>query len=551
MAPIASVIVPTRSRLAYLEVALASAAPQAAAAHAELIVVDDAAEPPVRALADRVGARYLSHAEPSGLNAARNTGIDAAVGDLLVFIDDDVEVDAGWLDALLRAARECDGHECFGGPIRARLEGTHVRFCGREGPPVTFLDLGPEDRDADYVWGANLTIRRAAYERIGPFDPALDLYGDEQDWQRRLRAAGGRVRYVAAAGLRHRRAGEDAKLRSLMRAQRHRGRNSRRYDAVRGELPTMARELRVLGGSSVHALRYLCGGGLIAAAHSFGRIEEALSPAPSPRDPDFLSGRSGTVGGRRGHLLGIADAALDAELALSGRRRALARRAAAMPRRRVLVAAVDRPDGPGLLAGALAELHRSRHEVVEAIAPDPGGRGKWENLNGCLTDTLLRGADWLLVIDDDVVLPRGFLDGFLAAAEALDLALAQPAHRRRSHAAWNVTRRVARSTARETAFVEIGPVTALHRRTFETLLPFPDTRMGWGLDVHWAALARERGWRLGVVDALPIAHLAAPVAGAYRREDAIAEARELLAQRPYLPRDQADRTLRTHRRLPN
>ena len=41
---------------------------------------------------------------------------------------------------------------------------------------------------------------------------------------------------------------------------------------------------------------------------------------------------------------------------------------------------------------------------------------------------------------------------------------------------------------RETAFVEIGPVTAFHRDTFATLLPFPDVGMGWGLDVHWAAV---------------------------------------------------------------
>lgn len=548
MPPSASVILPTRSRLAYLEVALASIAPQVAHAAAELIVVDDAAEGEVRVLAERHGARYLSHATPRGLNAARNTGIEAAAADLLVFTDDDVEAEPGWLDALISAAAALPDHECFGGPIRPRLEGTHVRFCGREGPPITHLDLGSDDRDTDFAWGANLTLRRSAYERVGPFDPALDLYGDEEDWQRRLRAQGGRVRYVAAAAVVHRRAGDDVKLRALARAAHHRGRNSRRYDAVRGETPTLARELRVLAGCLVHGPRRWCGNGLIMAAHSLGRVQEALAPAPNPRDPDFLSGRSGTVGGRRAGALGAVDVLLDLELAISGRRRRLARAASAQ--RRVLVLAVDRPDGPGLLAAALDELRHSRHALTVAVAASPGGRGKWENLNALLADHLPSAHDWLLVLDDDVALPPGFLDGFLAAAEALDLALAQPAQRRRSHAAWPVTRRVARSLARETAFVEIGPVTALHRRTFSELLPFPDLRMGWGLDAHWAAVARDRGWRLGVVDALPVRHLAAPVADAYRREDAVAEAREFLRDRPYLPRGEADRTLRVHRRLP-
>ena len=156
--------------------------------------------------------------------------------------------------------------------------------------------------------------------------------------------------------------------------------------------------------------------------------------------------------------------------------------------------------------------------------------------------------DWLLVVDDDVELPRHFLDRFLFLCERFSLQLAQPAHRLRSHAAWQVTRRRAMSVVRETAFVEIGPVTAFARTTFPTLLPFPDLQMGWGLDVHWAALARSHGWRCGMTDAVSIRHRAAPVADAYSREAAVAEARVFLAARPYLSADQAQRTLAAHRR---
>ena len=41
--PVASVVIPTRARMPYLEVALASIAPQAGAVGAEVLVVDDAA----------------------------------------------------------------------------------------------------------------------------------------------------------------------------------------------------------------------------------------------------------------------------------------------------------------------------------------------------------------------------------------------------------------------------------------------------------------------------------------------------------------------------
>ena len=76
----------------------------------------------------------------------------------------------------------------------------------------------------------------------------------------------------------------------------------------------------------------------------------------------------------------------------------------------------------------------------------------------------------------------------------------------RSHAAWRVTRRRPLSLARRTDFVEIGPVTIFSRRAAAELTPFPELRFGWGLDNHWGALARERGWRLGILDALPVRH---------------------------------------------
>src|SRR3954451_10462912 len=105
MAPTASIIFPTRGRSAYLAVALASVAPQAARHGAEVIVVeDDPARPQTRALAEANGARHVAHGRPLGINHARNTGIAAARSDLFVLLDDDVEAWPGWLEALLHAA---------------------------------------------------------------------------------------------------------------------------------------------------------------------------------------------------------------------------------------------------------------------------------------------------------------------------------------------------------------------------------------------------------------------------------------------------------------
>jgi hypothetical protein len=212
----------------------------------------------------------------------------------------------------------------------------------------------------------------------------------------------------------------------------------------------------------------------------------------------------------------------------------------------VLVLAVERDDRPNLLASAREELSRSRHDLTFASATT-GGRGKFENLNALLRSNPPQGYDWLLVLDDDVALPRGFVDGFIFLAERFDFRLAQPAHRGRSHAGWQVTRQQPRAVARETAYVEIGPVVAFHATTFEALLPFPELRAGWGLDLHWSALARDRGWRIGVVDATPIRHGLRAVASSYDRSDAIEEARRFLADRPYTKAADAQKTYAAHR----
>lgn len=262
---------------------------------------------------------------------------------------------------------------------------------------------------------------------------------------------------------------------------------------------------------------------------------------------DFLSGTSGQVWGRRAVARAtLADLACDACAWSTLTPWRLARAARRGPRRSVLALAVERDDVPNVLGAARAELQRSRHALTFRSTA-AGDRGKFENLDALLERTPADGFDWLLVLDDDVALPRGFLDAFLFLAERFELALAQPAHARRSHAAWRVTRRRALSVARRTAFVEIGPACALRADTFAQLLPFPPLRFGWGLDAHWSAVARTRGWREGVIDATPVRHGLRRIASGYDPSDAVAEGRTFLADHPYTPADEANRTLASYR----
>jgi GT2 family glycosyltransferase len=546
-APSASIVIPTLAAPGYLEVTVASVMPQAVAEHAEVIVVSDGRDPATAAVAERHGARLVSLEEQRGLNAARNAGVAAARSDFIVFIDQDIDAPPGWLDALLDGARSNPDCEVFGGPIHARLEGGGPRACGREPPPITTLDLGPEDRNAELVWGANMAIRRSALERVGMFDEELHGRGNEDDWEYRYAARGGRIRYLAKAGLDHRRTGEDARLWALARAAYAQGREARRSDVRLGKPRPAFAELRTLAGCAWHTFRRRCAYGIVMGARAAGSLHEALSPRRVTERDDFLSGTSGQVFGIRATSKAVVgDALLDAVAVAQLQRWRLQRAARKPPRRRILALAVERAGEPNLLLETRDELLRSRHEVHFASTA-AGSRGKWGNLNALLADNPPDGHDWVVIVDDDVWLPRGFLDTFLFLVERFELRLAQPAHRRRSHAAWQVTRRRAGSVVRETAFVEIGPLVAFHQVVFDLLLPFPELRAAWGLDAYWSAMAREQGWKIGIVDATPIRHGLRRIAASYDRKEAIAEGRRFLAGKSYVNSSEAQRTLVSHR----
>jgi GT2 family glycosyltransferase len=281
--PSVAVVIPTRNRAEYLETTLRSLATQEVGSAYEVFVVDDGSSDKTREVAARWGAACIEHQQSRGINVARNAGVHASSASLIAFLDDDVYAPPGWLAAVLAGAARYDAADAFGGPIRAVFEGRAPRGCGREAPPITTLDLGRDDADADMVWGTNMAIRRRAFERFGVFDDAVHSHGDEEDWLLALRAGGGRIVYLSGAGVDHLRVGRDARLAALVRAAYARGRAARATDERRGQAPLARAELRTLAGCGWHAARYRCAQGPIMAAHSAGRLVRALRVARPTR----------------------------------------------------------------------------------------------------------------------------------------------------------------------------------------------------------------------------------------------------------------------------
>jgi len=169
--PAVSVIVPVHNGEAFLADAVDSIQRQTEPPD-EIIIVDDGSSDGTASVAARLRGdiRYV-HQPNAGPPAARNTGLRMATGDVIGTLDAD---DLWPLDRLellrgiLAADRSLEvvlGRLQF---MRGRA-GTDGERCERLSDPVAGLFLG------------SALFRRSAFERVGPFDPALRL-GDDLDW---------------------------------------------------------------------------------------------------------------------------------------------------------------------------------------------------------------------------------------------------------------------------------------------------------------------------------------------------------------------------------
>ena len=217
-----SIIICTKDRRADLDRAVAAiAAGGAAGRPAELVIVEETDAPrPVP------GATYVPiPRDGRGFGYARNRGIAAAGGDLLVFVDDDCEVRPGWLPALLApfdADRSLAG---TAGAVLVRdtnLVGYAENILGFPGGGLRYLAAaGGHPRETRHLSTCNCAYRRAAIEAAGGF-PRSAVWGGEDALLAERVTARGRCLYVPQAAVYHRPRGS---LRAVFRWFVRRGRS--------------------------------------------------------------------------------------------------------------------------------------------------------------------------------------------------------------------------------------------------------------------------------------------------------------------------------------
>jgi N-acetylglucosaminyl-diphospho-decaprenol L-rhamnosyltransferase len=243
------------------------------------IVDNGPAGPPPDRLATR-GARLLSPGRNLGYGAACNLAAREGSGELVLFVNNDAEIQQGAAEAMAAV---------FGGEPRAAAVGPRLvdsrrrprRSIHRAPTPrrVLFENLllprlfpglplfdGHHTvsvshrrlREVETLSGAAFMVRRSAFEAIGGFDEAFFFYAEESDLFARLREAGGMILFEPAAHVLHHGGVASAALSASERDLRlYDGltRYARKHHGPRGEAAT-ARAIR-LGARLRRALALL------------------------------------------------------------------------------------------------------------------------------------------------------------------------------------------------------------------------------------------------------------------------------------------------------
>lgn len=175
--PVVSVVIPTHNRSQLVARAIRSVQRQTYA-KLEIIVVDDASNDDTAAVVQSIAdprIRYVRHERNRGGAAARNTGICAATGDYIAFLDDDDEWEPAKTSTQLQALATCDVVLCTGDKTPG---------AGRAGHEVVGLDDLRFGRFT--AGGTGVLMAKAHVLRQTMFDDTLPRY---QDWDLFIRIA--------------------------------------------------------------------------------------------------------------------------------------------------------------------------------------------------------------------------------------------------------------------------------------------------------------------------------------------------------------------------
>jgi GT2 family glycosyltransferase len=196
----------------------------------EVLLVDNASTDgsQARAVRDYPGIKILQNAENRGFAPGANQGLESAVGELILLLNPDAVLQPSTILLLVDFMNE-HPEAAVVGPRLLNPDGTvqgsarrdpspWTGLFGRDAPVTRLFPNNPVSRrelpnlchagdaplEVDWISGACLLVRRAAYEQVGGLDERFFLFWEDADWCRRFRRAGWKVYYLPTAVGAHR-----------------------------------------------------------------------------------------------------------------------------------------------------------------------------------------------------------------------------------------------------------------------------------------------------------------------------------------------------------
>lgn len=204
--PLISILIPVYGQIRYTLHCLTSIARHLPKIPFEIIVIDDCSpDDSAKFLSLIKGVKLLRNDDNQGFIRSCNTGASAAKGQYLYFLNNDTEVTAGWLEALLRTFHDLPGTGLAGSKLvypDGRLQeagciiwqdGSAWNF-GRDQDQM--LPIYNYAREVDYCSGASIMVPSVLFKELGGFDNHyLPAYCEDADLALKIRAKGYRVIY--------------------------------------------------------------------------------------------------------------------------------------------------------------------------------------------------------------------------------------------------------------------------------------------------------------------------------------------------------------------
>lgn len=195
----------------------------------ELIVVDNASTDATSAMAssfplENMPLHVIQEPRP-GQCHARNTGLAAAAGEILLFTDDDLRLPANWLAGMCEPIRTGQADAVAGGVslaphlLKPWMEPVHRYWLAETGPPQPSLRVE--------LVGANMAFARHVLEKVPGFDtnlgPGALGFSDDTLFSKQLWAAGFTIHHAHQVRVEHHLAPERLTRASFLSAARKHG----------------------------------------------------------------------------------------------------------------------------------------------------------------------------------------------------------------------------------------------------------------------------------------------------------------------------------------